>query len=125
MKCDIHIWNTTEDNSTCWKCNELKYKDRLKEKPKKKSKKIQQTFVLLDFFSYICIMLSIKEYIAEGITINKTNDGYRVFTIPTQHFNIKNLDELTPERFELEIINQKKQEEFQTELFVEYFKDLF
>jgi hypothetical protein len=28
MKCDIHIWNTTEDNSTCWKCNELKYKDR-------------------------------------------------------------------------------------------------
>jgi len=29
MRCDIHIWNTNEDNSTCWKCNELKYKDRL------------------------------------------------------------------------------------------------
>ena len=70
-------------------------------------------------------MLSIKEYIVEGITIDKTNDGYRVFTIPTQHFNIKELDELTPERFELEIINQKKQEEFQTQLFGEYFKDLF
>jgi hypothetical protein len=70
-------------------------------------------------------MLSIKEYIVEGITINKTNDGYRVFTIPTQHFNIKELDELTSERFELEIANQKKQEEFQTQLFGEYFKDLF
>ena len=70
-------------------------------------------------------MLSIKNYIAEGITIDKTNDGYRVFTIPTQHFNIKELDELTSERFELEITNQNKQEELQKELFGEYFKDLF
>jgi hypothetical protein len=70
-------------------------------------------------------MLSIKEYIAKGITIDKTNDGYRVFTIPTQFFNIKELDELTPERFELEITKQKKQEELQTELLGEYFKDLF
>ena len=70
-------------------------------------------------------MLLIKNYIAEGITINKTNDGYRVFTIPTQHFNIKELDELTPERFELEIANQTKQIVFETELFGEYFKDLF
>ena len=70
-------------------------------------------------------MLSIKNYIAQGITIDKTNDGYRVFTIPTQHFNIKELDELTSERFELEIVNQKKQEELQNELFGEYFKDLF
>ena len=70
-------------------------------------------------------MLSIKEYIAEGITINKTNDGYMVFTLPTQHFNIKELDELTSDRFELEIANQKKSEELQNELFGEYFKDLF
>ena len=70
-------------------------------------------------------MLSIKNYIAQGITIDKTNDGYRVFTIPTQHFNIKELNELTSERFELEIANQKKQEELQNELFGEYFKDLF
>lgn len=34
MKCDIHIWNQ-EDNSTCWKCNELKYKDRVTQKTKK------------------------------------------------------------------------------------------
>lgn len=70
-------------------------------------------------------MLSIKKYITQGITINQTKDGYRVFTIPTQHFNIKELDELTSERFELEIANQKKQEELQNELFGEYFKDLF
>lgn len=70
-------------------------------------------------------MLSIKEYITKGIIINQTNEGYRVFTIPTQHFNIKDLDELTPERFEQEIQKQKESEQFQTELFGEYFKDLF
>jgi hypothetical protein len=70
-------------------------------------------------------MLSIKEYITNGITIDKTNDGYRVFTIPTQHFNIKELDELTADRFEKEIQKQKESEELQTELFGEYFKDLF
>ncbi len=70
-------------------------------------------------------MLSIKEYITECITIDKTNDGYRVFTIPTQHFNIKELDELTADRFEKEIQKQKESEELQNELFGEYFKDLF
>ena len=70
-------------------------------------------------------MLSIKNYIAEGITIDKTNDGYRVFTIPTQFFNIKELDELTSERFELEIANKAKNSVLETELFGEYFKDLF
>ena len=70
-------------------------------------------------------MLSIKDYIIQGITIHKTNDGYRVFTIPTQHFNIKDLDELTADRFEQEIQKQKESEQFQTELFGEYFKDLF
>ena len=53
-----------------------------------------------------------NKYIIDGITINKTKDGYRVFTIPTQHFNIVNLDELTNDRFDLEI---KRQEEYQKE----------
>jgi hypothetical protein len=70
-------------------------------------------------------MLLIKDYIAQGITIDKTNDGYRVFTIPTQHFNIKELDELTTDRFEKEIQKQKESEELQNQLFGEYFKDLF
>ena len=51
-----------------------------------------------------------KKYIIDGITINKTKEGYRVFTIPTQHFDIVNLDELTNDRFDLEI---KKQEQYQ------------
>lgn len=70
-------------------------------------------------------MLSIKEYITDGLDITKTADGYRVFTIPTQFFNIKELDELTPERFEAEILKQKEANEFEGELFGEYFKDLF
>jgi hypothetical protein len=70
-------------------------------------------------------MLSIKKYITNGITIDKTNDGYRVFTLPTQHFNIKELDELTADRFEKEIQKQKESEQLQNELFGEYFKDLF
>lgn len=28
-RCDIHIWNTT-DTQPCWKCEELKYSERLK-----------------------------------------------------------------------------------------------
>jgi hypothetical protein len=70
-------------------------------------------------------MLIIKDYIAQGITIDKTNDGYRVFTIPTQHFNIKDLDELTPQRFEQEIQKQKDWQKRENEIFGEYFKDLF
>ena len=34
-------------------------------------------------------MIELKEWIDDGITIRKTNDGYVVFTIPTQHFEIK------------------------------------
>lgn len=50
------------------------------------------------------------KYIINGLTIDKTKEGYRVFTVPTQHFNIVNLDELTNEKFEHEI---KKQEKYQ------------
>jgi hypothetical protein len=57
-----------------------------------------------------------KKYIIDGITINKTKDGYRVFTIPTQHFDIVNLDELTNDRFDLEIKRQEKYERNSSEL---------
>ena len=66
-------------------------------------------------------MIELKEWIKDGIDIRKTNEGYVVFTIPTQHFNIKELDELTPERFKAEVEKQKQHEEWETELF----KDLF
>ena len=48
-----------------------------------------------------------NKYIVDGLSIDKTKNGYRVFTIPTQHFNINELDELTNERFENEIIKEK------------------
>ena len=70
-------------------------------------------------------MLSIKEYITEGITIERTDKGYRVFTPNTAYFHIKELDELTPERFEKELDLEDTQRGLEAELFGEYFKDLF
>ncbi len=76
----------------------------------------------------------LKEWIKDGIDIRKTNDGYVVFTIPTQHFTIKEIEELTPERFSKETERKEKADELQTELLgrafgkrVEagLFKDLF
>mgnify|MGYP000415353171 CR=1 FL=1 len=63
-------------------------------------------------------MIELKEWIKDGIDIRKTNEGYVVFTIPTQHFSIKELDELTPERFSKEVEIQEKNIELQNELFV-------
>jgi hypothetical protein len=79
-------------------------------------------------------MIELKEWIKEGIDIRKTNEGYVVFTVSTQHFNVKELDELTPERFSKEVERQEKAYEIQNELLgaafgkrVEagLFKDLF
>ena len=49
-----------------------------------------------------------NKYIIDGITIKKTKEGYKVFTIPTQHFDIVDLNELTNERFEMEIEKHKQ-----------------
>jgi hypothetical protein len=49
-----------------------------------------------------------NKYITKGISIEKRENGYRVFTISTQHFDITNLDELTNERFDTEIKRQEK-----------------
>ena len=79
-------------------------------------------------------MVKLKEWIKDGIDIRKTNNGYIVFTIPTQHFTITELDELTPERFSKEVERQEKANELQTELLGQafgkrveagLFKDLF
>ena len=61
-------------------------------------------------------MIELKEWIEDGITIRKTNTGYQVFTIPTQHFDIIELNELTPERFKVEVEKQQKNIEMQNEL---------
>ncbi len=57
-----------------------------------------------------------NKYIIDGITIDKTKDGYRVFTIPTQHFNISNLDELTNDRIEEAIKFKKEREDLENQL---------
>jgi hypothetical protein len=61
-------------------------------------------------------MTDLMEWIEDGITIRKTNKGYQVFTIPTQHFDIVELSELTPERFKAEVETQQKNIEMQNEL---------
>ena len=61
-------------------------------------------------------MIELKEWIEDGITIDKKNNGYRVFTIPTQHFDINGLNELTPERFKAEVEKQERNIEMQNEL---------
>jgi hypothetical protein len=61
-------------------------------------------------------MIELAEWIEDGITIRKTNSGYQVFTIPTQHFDIIKLSELTPERFKAEVEKQQKNIEMQNEL---------
>lgn len=79
-------------------------------------------------------MIELKEWIKDGIDIRKTNDGYVVFTIPTQHFNIKELDELTPDKFKEQVEKQKQFRELEAQLLgeafgkrveAELFKDLF
>lgn len=67
----------------------------------------------------------IYEYIKNGITINGNPlDGYQVFTIPTQHFHIDSLHQLTPETFEREIQKQKEHDELTSEIFKEVQKEI-
>ena len=61
-------------------------------------------------------MNELKEWIKDGIDIRKTKDGYVVFTIPTQHFEIKELDELTPDKFKEMVQRQNHFQELQNEL---------
>lgn len=62
----------------------------------------------------------IYEYIKNGITIHGNPiDGYTVFTIPTQHFKMDSLHQLTPETFEREIQKQKEYDELTSEIFKE------
>ena len=61
-------------------------------------------------------MIELKEWIKVGIDIRKIKDGYQVFTIPTQHFEIKELDELTPDKFKEMVERQNHFQELQNEL---------
>lgn len=60
---------------------------------------------------------AIYEYIKHGITIEGNPiDGYKVFTIPTQHFHIDSLHQLTPQVFEEMIDEQKQRDELMSEM---------
>ena len=61
-------------------------------------------------------MIELKEWIKDGVDIRKTKDGYVVFTIPTQHFEIKELEELTPDKFKEMVQRQNHFQELQNEL---------
>lgn len=63
---------------------------------------------------------AIYEYIKNGITIDGNPiDGYTIFTIPTQHFKMDSLHQLTPETFEREIQKQKVHDKLTSEIFKE------
>ncbi len=65
----------------------------------------------------------LQNYIKDGLSINKQKDGgYRVFTIPTQHFTISSLDELNAETFERAIKKQEDYIKLEEELWKEYMK---
>ena len=65
-------------------------------------------------------MKELLKYIENGISINgNPKDGYTVFTIPTQHFKISSLEELTPDRFERAIKSFEKREKLTADLFCE------
>ena len=70
-------------------------------------------------------MEKFKKWIDHGVSITKIETGYSVFTVSTQHFICNSLDELTPERFELETVRHTEQQRKETELFSLAFGQLF
>jgi len=44
--------------------------------------------------------IQIPDWVGTCISIDTEDGGIRVFTIPTQHFRVKSLSDLTVERFE-------------------------
>lgn len=55
-------------------------------------------------------MKELEKYVGECFSIDfePKQNRFQIFTIPTQHFYVESLSELTPERFELEIKKQKE-----------------
>jgi len=68
---------------------------------------------------------AIYEYIKNGITIDGNPiDGYTVFTIPTQHFHIDSLHQLTPQIFQEMIEEQKQHDELRLKILEEVQKEI-
>ena len=69
-------------------------------------------------------MIELNKYIGEcfHIDFEPEKNRFKVFTIPTQHFYIESLGELTPERFELEIKKQNEIKEQTKKNLIEIFE---
>ena len=63
-------------------------------------------------------MKELEKYVGESFSINyeRNKNRFCIFTIPTQHFYIESLGELTPERFDLEIKKEKENQELTTKM---------
>ena len=62
----------------------------------------------------------LKEWIEGGISIDRKREGgYRVFTIPTQHFDVDRLEDITPERLKFE----ENREKTYRDLIENYFRE--
>lgn len=62
----------------------------------------------------------LKEWIESGISIDRNREGgYKVFTVPTQHFDVDRLEDITPERLRFE----EDQEKTYRDLIDNYFRD--
>jgi len=65
----------------------------------------------------------IKEYIEDGIKIDKIDGGYSVFTVKTQRFTIETLDDLNKDTFISAIQKLKERNKLQEQLFKEIGKE--
>jgi len=63
---------------------------------------------------------SVRKYIEKGISINQRGNKYDVFTVATQHFEVNDLKDLTPERFELQIQKREKFLALQDQILIDF-----
>jgi hypothetical protein len=63
----------------------------------------------------------ITDLLGKNVSVTTTNQGIRVFSIPTQHFMLDSLEDLTIERVIAELVRYKKYEEAAAELFKAYY----
>ena len=69
-------------------------------------------------------MKELEKYVGECFSINyeRNKNRFCIFTIPTQHFYIESLSELTPNRFDLEVQKQKENQALTTRNLNEVFQ---
>lgn len=134
VKCEVnHLFETRDFNKTDFPikvtnstCEYIIYEDgTVYLKPIECVQSIVLDFNITRTGSHAITTLNdIEKYVKDNISIiSDSTDGYMVYTQATQHFKINSLLELTVNRFEEEILKQKKYEENQYLLWKELFKN--